>query len=77
VKARARTWELFATEYIFVKEGMVEQRLGWLGVYTYNELVRLLEAAGFGKVEGFASLTQEPFGLGSRVLYLTATRRLA
>jgi SAM-dependent methyltransferase len=65
----------FETEYIFVKGGQVERRLGWQRVYTYNELTRLLEAAGFAEIEGFGSLSREPFGLGSRVLYLTAMRQ--
>jgi SAM-dependent methyltransferase len=64
----------FETEYIFVKGGQVERRLGWQRVYTFNELKRLLEAAGFAAIEGFGSLTQEPFRLGSHLLYLTATR---
>jgi SAM-dependent methyltransferase len=65
----------FDTEYIFVKEGQVERRHGWQRVYTFNELARLFEAAGFGEIEGFGSLSLEPFQIGSPVLYLTATRQ--
>jgi SAM-dependent methyltransferase len=65
----------FETEYIFVKEGQVERRIGWQRVYTFNELARLVAAAGFGEIEAFGSVTRELFRLGSDRLYLTATRQ--
>ena len=64
----------FATEYIFVRDGQLERRHGWQRVYTYSELRRLVEEAGFTEVEGYGSLAEEPFRLGSQRLYLTATR---
>jgi hypothetical protein len=44
-------------------------------LYSYRELVRLLETAGFTDVEGVSSMLGEPFRLGSRRLLMTATRR--
>jgi SAM-dependent methyltransferase len=64
----------FETEYIFVRDGKVERKHGWQRVYTYSELRRLFETAGFSAVEGYGSLTAEPYRLGSPSLYLTATR---
>jgi hypothetical protein len=43
-------------------------------LYSYRELVQLFRGAGFGDVEGFSSLTREPFKLGSRRLLLVGTK---
>lgn len=63
------------TEYIFVRDGKVEKRMGSQRIYTYGELSRLFEAAGFTELEGYGSLDQEPFRLGSQRLLLAAMRR--
>jgi len=62
------------TDYTFIRDGRVDTRPGSQRVYSYGELSRLLEGAGFGAIEGFGSLSEEPFRLGSPWLYLVATR---
>jgi SAM-dependent methyltransferase len=57
--------------------GKTLTRPGRHRVYTYRELLRMLEAAGFGDFEAFGSVAGEPFALGSRRLLLTATRGAA
>jgi len=63
------------TEYTFLRDGKVEKRSGSQRVYTYRELCRLLEEAGFTDLEGYGSLSREPFKLGSQILLLVATKR--
>jgi SAM-dependent methyltransferase len=62
------------SEYTFVRGGQVEKKLGSQRVYTYREVCRLLEEAGFTDVQAYGSLTQEPFRLGAGRLFLTATK---
>jgi SAM-dependent methyltransferase len=62
------------TDYTFVRGGQVETRSGSHRVYSYHELTRLLEAAGFGAIEGFGALNDRPFQLGVQRLYLSATK---
>ncbi|MGE5276715.1 MAG: SAM-dependent methyltransferase [Acidobacteriota bacterium] len=56
------------------RRGKTLTRPGRHRVYTYRELVGMLEAAGFGDFEAFGSVSGEPFALGSRRLLLTAVR---
>lgn len=63
------------TEYTFVREGHVEKRPGSQRIYTYHELCRLLEGAGFSSCQGYGSLDQEPFKLGSEKLFIVATKK--
>jgi SAM-dependent methyltransferase len=65
------------TTYTFVREGVVDERAGWQRVYTYHELSRLLAQCGFEDVEGYGTLSEEPFRLGSSRLYMVATKRNA
>jgi SAM-dependent methyltransferase len=65
----------YDTEYTFVRDGQVEKKFGSHRIYTYREMWRLLEEAGFTNVEGHGSLNQEPFRLGSPGLLLVATKR--
>lgn len=44
-------------------------------VYTYGGLCRLLAEKGFANCEGYGSLEGDPFELGSKRLYLVATKR--
>jgi len=60
----------FNTDYTFVRDGQVDTRSGSHRVYTYRELVRLMESAGFADVQSFGSLAREPFALGSAQLFL-------
>jgi SAM-dependent methyltransferase len=62
------------TEYTFIRDGQVERRNGFQRVYTYSELCKLAETAGFGAIEGFSSVSGEPFRLGSPRLLLVATK---
>lgn len=52
-----------------------ETRLARHRIYTYREVVTMLQAAGFEDVEGFGSLQGEPFGLESGRLLFAATRK--
>lgn len=61
-------------EYTFVHEGrVVERKLASYRVYTYRELARLLEGAGFTELTSFSSLCGEPYETG-KPLYLRAER---
>jgi SAM-dependent methyltransferase len=60
----------FNTDYTIVRNGQAETRSGSHRVYTYRELVRLLESAGFADVQSFGSLARDPFALGSPQLFL-------
>jgi SAM-dependent methyltransferase len=62
-------------DYIWIRDGRSEKRSMSARLYSYRELVGLLQEAGFTDVEGVSSLTGEPFRLGSRRLLMTATRR--
>jgi SAM-dependent methyltransferase len=57
-------------EYTVISDGRREKAAMSARLYSYRELVHLFREAGFGDVEGFGSLTQEPFRLGSRRLLL-------
>ena len=52
-----------------------ETRLARHRIYTYREVVTMLQAAGFEDVEGCGSLQGEPFGLESGRLLFAATRK--
>lgn len=62
-------------EWTLVREGKMEKSSSSLRIYTYRELRRLLEEAGFANCEGYGSLSLEPFKLGSPRLYLVATKK--
>jgi hypothetical protein len=42
--------------------------------YSFRELVRIFQDAGFEVMDNFGSLTNEPFQLGSPSLWLVARR---
>lgn len=63
------------TEYTFVRDGKAEKRFGSHRLYTYRELCRLLEEAGFASPQGFGSLGKEPFRLGAPGLFLVSTKK--
>src|SRR5262249_12260901 len=62
-------------DYIWIRDGQSEKRSMSARLYSYRELVRLLEEAGFTEVEGVSSLAGEPFRLGARRLILMATKK--
>jgi len=63
------------TEYTFIRDGRIETHWGFQRIYTFSQLVALLEEAGFEKVEGHSSLSQEPYRLGAPQLLLVATKK--
>lgn len=64
-----------AVEWTFVQEGKVAKGSSSIRIYTYRELCQLLEEVGFANCEGYDTLSQEPFKLGSRRLSLVATKK--
>lgn len=65
------------TEYTFVRGGKVDKRPSSQRLYTYRELCRLLEDAGFTSCEGYGLLDQEPFKLDSDRLLMVTTKKSA
>jgi SAM-dependent methyltransferase len=61
-------------EYTVIRDGRREKAAMSARLYSYRELVQLFRGAGFGDVEGFSSLTREPFKLGSRRLLLVGRK---
>lgn len=62
------------SEWTFIKDGQTETKILSQRLYTYLELVTMLEKAGFGNHQAYGSLDWEPFGLGSTWLYLATTK---
>jgi SAM-dependent methyltransferase len=62
-------------DFTFIKGGQVEKKSLFAQVHTYREFCRLLEAAGFQAIEGYASPAQEPYRLGAPALFLVATKK--
>jgi SAM-dependent methyltransferase len=62
-------------DYIWIRDGKMEKRSASSRLYTYRELARLFEDAGFTDVEGFGSLAGEPFRFGSRRLLMTGSKK--
>jgi SAM-dependent methyltransferase len=63
------------TEYTFIRDGRVDKRPSSQRIYTYSELIRLLNDSGFENVASFASLNEEPFKLGSQRLIIVAKKK--
>ncbi len=61
-------------EYTLSRGAETETRSMSARIYSYRELVGLLEAAGFTDVQGYSSRTREPVRLGGRAL-MVATKR--
>lgn len=62
------------TNYTFTRGDREEKRASSHRIYTYNELCRLLQAAGFEHCEGYSSLGDEPFKLGTQRLYMATMK---
>lgn len=62
------------TEYTIVHDGKIEKKSDSNRIYTFRELDRLLEDAGFGKREAFGSFEQEPYRFGSPMHYVVASK---
>ena len=65
------------TEYTFIQNGKVTKRLGSQRCYTYREICRLMEEAGFGDIQAYGSIAAEPFQFGSPCLFLVAIKNAA
>jgi SAM-dependent methyltransferase len=65
----------FNTDYTMIRDGQAVTKTGSHRVYSYCELVRLLESAGFTEVQSFGSLARGPFALGSPQLFLVGKMR--
>jgi SAM-dependent methyltransferase len=62
-------------EYTLTRGAQTEKRSMSARIYSYRELVSLLEAAGFADVQGYGSLTREPYRLRAGRLLVVATKR--
>ncbi len=62
------------TEYTFEHVGGIDQRTASERIYTYHEVDRLLEEAGFRHRASYGSVSGEPFEFGSQQLYIVATK---
>jgi SAM-dependent methyltransferase len=60
--------------WTFIRDGVREVRDMSIRLYTYRELVAMLEEAGFGEHQPYGSLEFEPFELGAPWLYLVTTK---
>ncbi|HVO70120.1 MAG TPA: class I SAM-dependent methyltransferase [Aggregatilineaceae bacterium] len=60
--------------WTFMQGGRTERRSLAFRLYTYRELVALLEAAGFTACEGYTWLSVVPFALGAPRLVMSAAK---
>jgi SAM-dependent methyltransferase len=62
------------TDYTCIRDGKADTRQASARIYTYRELVRLLEDSGFSNCDAFSSFNQEPYRLGAPHLLVVATK---
>lgn len=62
------------TTWTFIRDGQREVRDMSMRLYTYRELVAMLEQAGFGLHQAYGDLDLTPFELGAPWLYLVTTK---
>jgi ubiquinone/menaquinone biosynthesis C-methylase UbiE len=62
------------SSYKLIQDGRMETAQAVYQVYTFRELVRMIQEAGFELLESFGSLSKEPFRLGSPDLLLVCRR---
>ena len=60
--------------FTLTRDGTTQTKLASHRVYTVNEIVRLLEKAGFRVLRIFGSPREEPFALGSHRLLIVAEK---
>jgi len=60
--------------YTLTRGATTESRLARHRIYTYREVVSMLERAGFRDCAGYGSLSGEPFRLGASRLAIVATK---
>jgi SAM-dependent methyltransferase len=68
--ASSRTY----TEWIFVREGKISKYSASVRLYSYRELLGLLDSVGFVDIETYGSVNQEPFSLNSPRVYVVAQK---
>jgi SAM-dependent methyltransferase len=61
-------------EYRIIKDGKVDRRSMSARLYSYREVLGLLDQAGFSDLHAYSSLTREPFKLGSNRLLVVAQK---
>ena len=61
-------------EYTMIRGAVTEKRTMSARIYSYRELVGLLEAAGFTEIQGYGSFAREAFRLGSSRAVMIATK---
>ncbi len=61
-------------EYTWIHDGKVDKRSMSARLYSYREIFRLLEEAGFSDLQGYGSLTREPFRIGPGGLLVIAEK---
>jgi SAM-dependent methyltransferase len=62
-------------DYTLVRNGETRKSSMSARLYTYQEIACLFMAAGFADLQGFASLSGEPFAFGSRRLLMVGTKQ--
>jgi SAM-dependent methyltransferase len=62
-------------EFTFIHDGRMEKKTGFQLVHTYREFSRIVEAAGFHELEGYGSVSMEPYRPGTHQLLLAATKK--
>ena len=62
------------SDWIIVYDGKTDKKQISIRMYSYKELLKLFKDAGFSNFEAYSSVKQEPFKLGSKRLYLIASK---
>jgi SAM-dependent methyltransferase len=62
-------------EYTMIRGAVTEKQTMSARIFSYRELVELLKEAGFTDVQGYGSLTREPFRLGAGRVLMVASKR--
>jgi SAM-dependent methyltransferase len=62
-------------EYTLIRGMQIQKEPASQRIYTYREVVRLLEAAGFTDVQGYGSTAGEPFKFRAQRLLLVAAKK--
>lgn len=63
-----------ASTWTFIRDGLREVRDMSIRLYTYRELMAMLELAGFAQHQAYGDLDLTPFELGAPWLYLVTTK---
>jgi SAM-dependent methyltransferase len=62
-------------EFAFTRDGVTEGRESSQRIYSYSELVDLVDAAGLKVFQSYSSLTEDAFGPGATRLLLVAEKK--